>query len=181
MSKTVLTACRVPWAVSPTTSGLVLTHSESDVEPTASIVLGAGRLRDDDLTDDRRVEITFGGCFFSRFGPKSDDHGIESVGYDVDEPFPYDPANYRELRARIWRETGFCPDPDFYEARRSEWLATLPQWFQHGYHHYVVAGRDSFVEVIASRYRWREWIWSTGDRESSPACGPVVGEGESTA
>ena len=31
--------------------------------------------------------------------------------------------------------------------------------------HYVVVGRDNYIEIIAERYEWREWLWPTGSRE----------------
>jgi hypothetical protein len=162
-------------------SALTLRHCETDVEPECSVVFGAGRLRDDDRTDSRRVELVFEGCYHARVGPHSDTESIEAIGYEIVDPLESDAANYLLRRSRLWRESGFCPDSGFYVALESAWLAGLPDRFRFGSRHYVVDGRDGYVELIARRFRWREWLWIEGDRESAPCNGPVVGEGQGDA
>jgi hypothetical protein len=159
-------------------SGLTLQHRETDVAPECSVVLGAGRLGDDGRTDSRRIELVFEGCYHVRVGPHSDTEGVEAIGYEVVAPFKFDPPDYLSGRARLWRQSGLCPDPGFYVAVQSEWLAGLSDVFRLGSRHYVVDGRDGYVELIARRFRWREWLWVEGDREAAPSEGPVVGEGE---
>jgi hypothetical protein len=181
MSKTILVPCRVPWAISPSTSGLTLRHSESDTQPECTVTLGAGRLRADGRTDDRRIEIVFELSYYARVGPHSDTEGVEALGYSIVFPFEYDPADYLERRAHMWREAGYCPDPRFYVAQQSAWLAALPDFRHGGFRHYVIDGRDGYVELIARRYRWREWLWNEGERELAQAKGPVVDEGEGDA
>ena len=178
MSATILKACRVPWSISPSMSGLTLRHCETDVEPECSVVFGAGRLRDDDRTDSRRVELVFEGCYHARVGPHSDTESIEAIGYKVVELFEFDAADYLSRRSRLWRESGLCPDSGFYVALQSVWLAVLTDHFRLGSRHYVVDGRDGYVELIARRFRWREWLWDEGERELAPSSGPMVGEGE---
>jgi hypothetical protein len=181
MLATILKACRVPWSISPSMSGLTLRHCEADVEPECSVVFGAGRLRDDDRTDSRRVELVFEGCYHVRVGPHSDTEGIEAIGYEIVELFAVDAADYLLQRSRLWRESGFCPDSGFYVALQSAWLAGLPDRFRLGSRHYVVEGPDGYVELIARGFRWREWLWNAGDRESAPSNGPLVGEGDGDA
>ena len=178
--QTILTPCRVPWRISPSTSGVTLRHSESDVEPECSVVFGAGRQRDDDRTDSRRVEITFERCYYARVGPHSDSESVEALGYVIEMPDdrPRDVWDAHQQYLRRWRETGLCPGPGFYIAKQSEWLVTLPDHFQQDFRHYVVDGRDGYVELIARCYKWREWLWSDSDRELAPSTGPVVGQGE---
>ena len=178
---TILKPCRVPWSISPTMSGVTLTHGETDFEPECVVVFGAGRLGDDDRTDMRRVELVFEGCYHARVGPHSDTEGIESIGYQVTTCFTGDATGYLSWRSAKWREAGICPDPHFYVAVQSAWWDGLPDHFRIGSRHYVVDGRDGYVELIARRYRWREWIWEEGDREAAPSLGPVVGEGEGDA
>ena len=60
--KTILTPCRVPWTISPSMSGVTLTHSESDVEPECTVVCGAGRLNVDGLVDTRLRMTVAGGA-----------------------------------------------------------------------------------------------------------------------
>lgn len=179
MSSTILIPCRVPWAISPSMSGLTLRHHESGSEPECTVVLGAGRLQDDGRTDVRRVEIAFELCYYARGGCHSDAEGVEAVGCTATSPIECDPVDYPERRAQLWRDAGYCPDPGFYVAQQSVWLAGIPNLLQRGFRHYVVDGRDGYIELIARRYRWREWLWREGERESASMKGPIVGEGES--
>ena len=178
--KTVLTPCRVPWSISPTTSGLTLTHVETDVLPECTIVLGGGRLQADDRTDDRRIELVFDGCYFARVGPHSDMEGIESIGYEIVPMTKDKGVDYLRWRQAHWRASGICPDSGFYVALSSLWSSSLPATYHDGFRHYVVDGRDGYVEVIARRFRWQEWKWLGGHRESATA-GEVVGVGEGVA
>jgi hypothetical protein len=178
--ETILTPCRVPWAISPSMSGVTLSHSESDVEPVCTVVFGAGRIQEDGRTDSRHVEIEFKLCYYARVGPHSDEEGVEVLGYTIDRP-TICAADYLDWRVRQWRETGYCPDPGFYVAERSAWLESLPDFFRRDFRHYVVDGRGGYVELIASQFRWREWLWTVGDRELAPLQRPVVGEGEGVA
>jgi hypothetical protein len=162
-------------------SGVTLSHSESDVGPECTVVFGAGRLGADGRTDSRRVEIAFQLCYYARVGPHEDSEGVEMLGYVVEPPIPCAAAEFLEWRARRWRETGNCPDPGFYVAKQSVWLDSLPAFFRRNSRHYVVDGRDGYVEVIARQFRWREWLWAEGLRESAPARGSAVAEGEGVA
>jgi hypothetical protein len=182
MSATVLKACRVPWMISPSMSGLTLSHCETDGEPECSVVFGAGRLRDNnDRIDSRRVELVFEGCYHARVGPHSDTESVGAIGYKIVDPFECDAATYLLRKSSLWRESGFCPNSGFYVALESAWLAGLPDRLRFGSRHYVVDGRDGYVELIASHFRWREWLWIECDRESAPSNGPVVGEGDGDA
>jgi hypothetical protein len=179
--RTLLTPCRVPWSISPSTSGLTLTHTEPDVSPECTVVLGGGRLQEDGRTDDRRIEITFDCCYFTRTGPHSDLEGIESLGYEVISGNETSGADYLDRRKAIWKATGFCPDSGFYVATQSPWIESLPQGYREGTRHYIVYGRDGHVELIAAGFRWREWKWRGGRREDAPSQGPIIGEGAGAA
>ena len=179
--ETILTPCRVPWSISPTTSGVTLTHSETSVEPECTVVLGAGRLRDDDRTDDRRIEITFRLCYYVRTCPHSDMEDIEDTGYRILQDDGLSGGDYIAKRHAIWRASGYCPESGFYVATQSQWLESVPEFFQDGFHHYVVYGRDGHVELIARSFRWREWLWPDGHREGAPSKGPIIAEDEGVA
>jgi len=178
---TILTPCRVPWAISPTASAVTLVHSEDDVEPKCKIVLGGGRLTKGLRTDSRRIDITFKKCYHARLGPHHDSQTIEAIGYQIAESYTGDTNAYIDWRHRTWIETGNCPDSGFYVARQSEWIPTLPGFFQRGFQHYVVDGRDGYVELVATQFTWQEWMWSNCHRDDAPANGPVVGTGEGVA
>ena len=177
--ETIVTPCRVPWMVSPSGSGVTLSHGEGDTEPQCTVVLGAGRLREDDRTDGRRVEIAFDMCYHARVGVHGDGEGVEALGYKVDDPVLAG-VDYLDWLVRRWRETGFCPRSGFWVATRSAWLDGLPGYFRRDSRHYIVDGRDGYVELIARRFRWREWLWTEGHRELAPERGPVIGHGEGT-
>ena len=176
--KTVLVSCRVPWAISPSESGVTLTHIETDVKPECSVVFGGGRLREDGLTDDRRIEITFESCYYARTGPIPDTEGVEALGYEVVGGFEGDMRDYLAWRHDKWQRDGLCPDSGFYVAQASVWLPTLPPFFQQRHRHYVISGRDGYVELVARSFAWREWLWEQGQREDALSIGPVVGHGE---
>jgi len=171
---TVLTPCQVPWNISASGSGVTLVHTESDVEPECTVRFLAGRLQDNNRTDIRHVEITFRKCYFARLGPHGDSEGIEAIGYRIDPPRPAGLEYIDWLRQR-WRETGFCPSSRFYIAKSSDWLPTLPDFFQGDFRHYVVDGRDGYVELIAREFEWREWLLLRD--EPDRAKWPLVGEG----
>jgi len=157
-------------------SGVTLSHRETDVRPECTVVFGAGRLGDDGLTDSRRIEIDFESCYFARTGPHPDWEDIEAIGYAVEPTFDAGQENYLDWRVRRWLETGSCPDSGFYVARESSWLRELPAPFRIDVRHYVVDGRDGYVELIARRFAWREWLWTDSTRDAASQ-GPIVGEG----
>src|SRR4051794_3063736 len=127
---TILKPCRVPWAISPSTSGVTLTHHETDIEPECIVVLGGGRLQKDDRTDDRRIEIAFRDCYYARTAPHPDTGGIEVLSYRVIQERPDPAAHYIAWRHDRWRATGVCPNPGFFVATQSNWLATLPREYR---------------------------------------------------
>jgi hypothetical protein len=178
MNTTIQTPCLVPWKISPTASAVTLLHTETDVAPECTVLVGAGRLRDDGKVDLRRIEITFDSCYFTRGGPHGDTEGIEALGYEVD---PRRETIDVERFSSAWQASGFCPDSGFYVAKRSSWLQSVPQIYRSGARHYVVDGRDGYVELIARGFRWRErvytrdWTIMSGDLAFD---GAILGEGE---
>lgn len=175
---TVLVPCRVPWVISSSMSGVTVMHSESDVEPECSVVFGAGRLTEDARIDSRRVELAFKLCYYIRTGPHDDSRTFETIGYTVQVPVVLPICDWHNQWALAWRTLGYCPDSSFYVAQQSDWITALPTRFQKNVRHYVVDGRDGYVELIAQSFKWREWLWKDSQRECAPSDGPVVGEGE---
>src|SRR5690242_19474860 len=108
--ETILTPCRVPWIISPSTSSVTLHHSESDVAPECVVVFGAWRFGGGGRKDNLRVEITFELCYYARVGPHSDTSGIEEIGYAIQFPIIGEWEDYFEWRDREWRRTGWCPN-----------------------------------------------------------------------
>jgi hypothetical protein len=146
------------------------------------VVFDAGRLGNDGRTDWRRVELTFSHCYFARTGPHSDSESIEAIGYKI--AGGYDgPMNERYLdwRTEQWRKTEVCPYSGFYVARKSTWLSSLPDCFRKDSWHYVIDGRDGYVELIANGYKWREMLWASAHGDGKFEAGPVIAEGEGFA
>ena len=153
---TTLRNCEVPWSISPSSSGVTLIHEETDVEPLCRVVLGAGRLNSDGRTDLRRIEIVFELAYFTRTTPHSDYHGPSEYGFDVVDE--YQGNQHNEWRKQQWLETGICPDSGFYVADSSDWLESVPKFCKREFKHYLLDGRDGHVELLASKYRWAEWM-----------------------
>lgn len=174
----ILKSCRVPWAVSPSMSGLTLVHSETGVSPECSIRFGGGRMRDDGLVDSRRIEICFESAWFARCGPKPDDDDIGAIGYEIRDRGGTSQNDYAEWRKLQWRSTGLCPNPGFYLAVHSDWLESASRAGWRKLNHYVLEGRDGYVEVLAERFRWREWLWTSGARDGLTSDMDVVALGE---
>ncbi|HGM5580211.1 TPA: hypothetical protein ACKP22_001890 [Pseudomonas putida] len=64
----------------------------------------------------------------------------------------------QENEVETWRETGVHPDPKFYEVVDSTLLAEKnPSYDPANFislKHYIVAGYDSYVEIIAGSYQY---------------------------
>jgi len=104
---------------------------------------------------------------------------VEAIGYRIDDYDPPRGIEYLDWREQKWRKNGFCPDPGFYSANPSAWLESLPDRFRQDASHYVIDGRDGYVELIAEGYEWKEWIWNGGHRDEVPLCEPVFDQGSS--
>lgn len=170
--KTILIPCQVPWSISPSVSGVTLTHCETPVEPECFVGLGGNGLSEDRSLCPRRIEIIFSMCYYARVGPNDDSVGIESIGYKIEQTYRNDPEDYHVR----WQRTGNCPDSGFYVAKQSVWLSTLDPFFQKDFQHYVIDGRDGYVELIARHFAWKEWLWDQSWEEAINA--PVISSGQ---
>ena len=150
MVKTQLTPCKAPWMISPSIGAVTLTHTETDVRPECSVVLGGVGRTEKGEPDSRRIEIEFGMCYHTRTLPL-DGGGVHRI-YPVEPRYEGDVNEYLDWLQREWMTTGLCSSPGFYVATESAWLAALGERYE-GTHHYVVVGRDGYVELIAERYR----------------------------
>jgi len=162
---TALTPCRVPWSISATGSGLSLAHTETDIAPECSVRLGANWLTGAGSLDSREVEIVFEGCYYARVAPKSDDFDIEEAGFTIVKSKGMNSQKTVEWPPSEWVQTGICPDSGFYYATESDWMASRPIVFRRDCRHFVLSGRDGYVELIARSFKWRELSgsWSCED------------------
>lgn len=154
--ETVLTPCRVPWSISPSGSGLCLKHTETDIAPECSVTFGANRLTADGTLAGGEVEIVFDGCYFARVSPKSDVSDIDECGFRIENGKAETLEGDIVWPPREWVEKGVCPDSGFYFATESAWMESVPLLFRRDCRHFVLAGRDGYLELIAREYKWRE-------------------------
>jgi len=174
--ETILKSCRVPWNISPTTDGLTLYHRRED-DPVCTVVFGGNRLVDGKYAH-CRVEIRFELCYHARLGKHDDSESVECLGYRLELDLDVDARAWSETRQRVWEATGDCPDTEFYVARQSAWLVSLPDFFRQRCRHYVIDGRDGYIELIAESFSWQAWDWKGCTREDAPLRGPVVARGQ---
>ena len=143
------------------------------------------------------VRVDFELAAFASAKPHRDDEDLVTVsGYDI-VPRRMEPGgesswglrgalrgvesvlNSWEQDQRTWLQTGACPDPGLYfskdsawlEAERSSWAAR--QRTSHGPQdavHFLLDGRDGYVEVMALGFTWRAWHYG------SPLLGDVSGD-----
>lgn len=173
----VLVPCRVPWMISSSMSGLTLVHSEGDVEPQCSVVVGGGRLGESGRTDSRRIELTFHECESSKLLLLGDGEELDSKGYTLRSAArDMGRSLYIKWFPAEWQSSGMCPASGLWVAVDSPELESLRA---RGRNLYVVAGRSGYVELVASSFSWQEWIWDAGKREDLPASRPVAARGTS--
>lgn len=171
---TILKPCSVPWMVSPSGGGVTLRHCQDD-EPDCSVVLGGGRLEPQESKlwiDSRCIEITFQNVSYARVGPHPDTKDITFIGYEIQTDFEAlgfsgkeDLIQQRQWLDNYWRTHDVCLDSKFYWTNESEWLSSieLPEPFRH----YVIDDCNGYVELIATGYHWKEWIWNSGHRDDA--------------
>ena len=162
-------------------SGVTLIHSETDVAPECTVVLGANRMSTEGCLEACRVDIVFSLSYYAKVGWLNDTESIDSIGYAVKDQYRGDADSYIKWRKETWQVSGKCPNPGFYVAEHSEWIMTLPPYFHRDFHHYVIEGRDGYIEMIAKGFSWKVWLWLSGHRDDAPMKGPVLDSGEGIA
>jgi hypothetical protein len=128
------------------------------------------------------VKVDFARAAFAAAKPRRDDENLSDVsGYDIvpqRRNGRYDSYERREIE---WLQTGVCPDPGFYYSTSSTWLATERQSWANRQRsvagpevaiHFVVNGRDGYVEILASGFSWRAW------RQGNPVLSEIQGDPE---
>lgn len=64
-----------------------------------------------------------------------------------------DVSKYLEHFKDQWEKSGICPDPRIYEVIDSDWLRDT-QADNAKFHHFLILGHDSYIEIIASKWDW---------------------------
>lgn len=116
--------------------------------------------RTDERCPYRLIRINFSGGRDIRTLPAfSDSQVIEESRYDWSgvpgDLLPGEDAMANHRRTdQYWLDTGTSPDPGVYEVEGSTWLAELSD-DSDGLHHYMILGRDEYVEVLAEGWSWQ--------------------------
>jgi hypothetical protein len=161
--------CTLPWRIWPWDVSLF--HSYTDVSPECSVEFGvmvARPTRPYELW----VKVDFEMAELVSAKPHADDEGVFDVsGYDI-SPTVRD-ISQRERWEAEWLQTGVCPDPRFYFSRDSRWLEAERQRNGAALRaatHFVLDGRDGYVEILAAGFTWQAW------RPGRPRLNEVSGE-----
>jgi hypothetical protein len=108
------------------------------------------------------VRVVFGKAHWLRLSPGvSESQVLDEAAYDWSAvPSSLGAGetvyeNVQRVRA-LWLETGVCPDPRMYEVKFSPWLAELRLSQAEGWSHYLLAGSEGYLEVIAQGWEWRQ-------------------------
>lgn len=113
--------------------------------------------RDVQIGPYRLVRLRFVNALAARVSPSfNDTQVIDEASFDWSlVPGACNPDQdifeYLEEDKRRWFETGVCQNPGVYEVEQSAWLAEQGLADKHDarWHHFLVLGHDSYVEVIA--------------------------------
>jgi hypothetical protein len=170
-------ACTLPWRIWPW--GITLSHSDSDITPECSVEFGAMFVRPTLRYEELWTKVLFEEAAFASASPHRDDESVIDVSnYDI-VPRRDDRPGRWELKKSEWLQTGTCPDPRFYYSTDSTWLANeRSSWASRQRTsrrpeeavHFLLDGRDGYVEILASGFSWRAWP------EGSPRLNEVSGD-----
>ncbi|RIH90774.1 hypothetical protein Mterra_00146 [Calidithermus terrae] len=151
---------KVPWKLSPSVSAFRVEVTENDAAEVAFDVYDlSGRDGVEDL-EFLRVVMEFPGGQWVRMYPVIDDDDPDLLGrFDWGSvPSFFDatrsPHETGEEFRSAWRAAGVCPDPWVYEVESSTWLGESGAG-RFGCRHFLVRGREMWVEVLALGYSWR--------------------------
>jgi hypothetical protein len=109
---------------------------------------------------DRHVSLSFRGGQWLRLEPAvSDVTTVPPDRFDWNG-LPFRGVKNEDLGGFLgefrtsWLEAGNCPDPNIYEIMHSTWLNSSGA-IRFGCKHYVVVGRDLWLELLALDFKWR--------------------------
>lgn len=155
-------ACTLPWRIWPW--GIRLSHSDSDMLPECSVEFGALVVRPTRPYEALWVKVDFELAAFASARPHRDDEDLFEVsGYSLLPSRRDDLGGDRDAE---WLRTGTCPDPRFYFSTDSRWLErdkrswAARQRTDRGPDdavHFLLDGRDGYVEILAAGFTWRAW------------------------
>ena len=176
-------ACSLPWAIWPW--GLTLAHSDNDTVPDCSVEFGVQVVRPSPPYEQLWVRVEFELAAFASAKPHRDDEDLLDVtGYDIVLRRGHGGfATYQDQQEE-WLRTGLCPDPGFYFSADTKWLdAERRSWAARQRAdlrpeeavHFLLDGRDGYIEILASGFTWR--AWHQGHPRLSAVSGDPVNSG----
>jgi hypothetical protein len=180
MSET-FNACTLPWRTGP--DNLTLTHCDTDVLPECSVEFRGQVVRPSPPYEQLWIRVEFELAAFASAKPHRDDELLVDVtGYDI-APRRGGLGGFSTYQDQQdeWLRTGLCPDPGFYFSTDTRWLqAERRSWAerQRGHPkseeavHFLVDGRDGYIEILASGFKWCAW------RPGHPRVSAVSGSGQ---
>lgn len=136
--------------------------------PECSVEFGAMLPRPTRPYEEVWVKVEFELAAFASAKPHRDDEDLADVsGYDIIPRRRDESSGLRGYRDDAeWLRTGLCPDPSFYFSTDSRWLETERRSWASRQRtsrppedavHFVLDGRDGYVEIIASGFTWQAW------------------------
>ena len=172
--------CALPWSIWPW--GLDLRHSDTDTSLECVVEFGAMVVRPAPPYEELWVAVEFHDAAYACAKPHKDDERIEDVtGYVIRGRESDDEAAYEAE----WLASGVCPDPYVYFTTDSPWLDrergswAARQRTNHGPEdavHFLLNGRDGYIEILASNFSWR--AWTPGHPRLNEVSGPPLMSGE---
>jgi hypothetical protein len=107
----------------------------------------------------KQLRLVFKKAGWVRISPACGDGVIPNRGYDwsafefLRQKGGEGIEDYRTKFWRLWRDTGFCPDPQVYNVIGSPWLLSVAGDMPH-LMHLLVMGDDMYVDVLAESWSW---------------------------
>ncbi|MEZ4470101.1 MAG: hypothetical protein R3F60_04690 [bacterium] len=141
----------LPWQLSPSMGGLTLTAGEEQ----ETVVAALARLLPDGRLE--AVEVCFVGSGWALVAPHDGRDPLPATRFDwsgvpgAQRPGEAQAEWFARLDALAAAE-GLHPLPDVYEVEDSAWLKALGV---RGLRHFVFAGHDRRIDVIARGFTWR--------------------------
>lgn len=195
VSKNHFEAVHLGWRIWPW--GIKITHGDTDVLPECSMEFGVHVVRPKPPYKGLWARLNFEHAAFARSSPHQDWEELGDVtGYHIvpieefkgrvnrDGIEEVDERNKRffneyQAQENQWLSTGICPDPGVYFSTDSDWLDEVRGLWAERQRarldpddavHYILDGRDGYVEVVATRLSWK--LWEQGE----PLLSDVSGE-----
>jgi hypothetical protein len=165
MTNDLAKAVSLPWMISTSVSDLrVLLLENDDTTVTCDVATLPTQHPCGELII-RRAAVSFEGGQWLRVEPAATDASTIPAGRFSWGEMPLQEAEGRDAEGLLrdfyarWRETGICPDPGIYEIVSSTWLRSSGA-ARFGCKHYVMVGRDTWLEILAMSLAWR---WADTD------------------